>query len=82
MQESISLSFVGRECPLKFIGHFTVLATVNSGELQIPYPILFSVHRKYMVCFCHRLQCKTIELYQAYISCHANRNGIRNSKFS
>ena len=56
--------------------------TVNSGELQILYPIPFSVHRKFIVCFCHRPQYKTIELYQPYISHRANRNGIQNSKFS
>ena len=58
-----------------------LLSTVimNSGELRIQCSVQFSVHEKFMVCFCHRLQYKTIALYQPQISNHTNRNGIRSS---
>ena len=70
---------------LQYMGHtnhkFPVYTTRNV-QMPVISNSVSHVHGKFMVCFCHRLQYKTIELYQTYISCHANWNGIRNLKFS
>ena len=51
-------TIAGRDCAC------TLDSTVNSGELRILYPVPVCVTGKYMVCFGHKLQYKTIELYQ------------------